>query len=281
MYRRISPRREPAAVEPPLSRVALKYNRADEQFKALHKEVRAWDDRNRDTVFAERNADRTEYALKLKMSEFPDLKRWALVAGEILFNLRCVLDHLVYALAVEESGANPPQYAKKLAFPITDSHDALMDEIGKKRLYGLSTQAVNLIASAQPYPGGNRILAVLRDLNNIDKHRMLHLVALNVSEGAVLSPPEVSLPEFEVWVNSEPLEKEATLARVKYSEPHGKLGMEFAFVLTISFWERPQRGEDFITVLWEIVTEVHRITSALAPDYHQPITPHGTTPQSD
>ena len=271
MYRRISPRREPAAVEPPLSRVALKYNRADEQFKALHKEVRAWDDRNRETLVTERNADRTEYALILKMSELPDLKHWAIMAGEILYNLRCVLDHLVYALAIEESGADPPKFPKKLAFPITNSHEALGEEIDKKRLFGLSTRAVNFIASTQPYPGGNRILAALRDLNNIDKHRMLNLVAFNVNSSAVVLPPGSCLPEFEVWVNSEPLEQEATLARIKCSEPHDDPGMKLALALTISFWEPAQRGEDFIAVLWEILREVHRITSTLAPEYH-PVT---------
>lgn len=273
MYRRISPPRGPPTVEPPIARVALKYNRAYEQFKALHKEVGGWIDRNGETPVTERNAEGTEYALVLKLREIPGLERWAVITGDILFNLRCTLDHLVYALAVEKSGKNPPEWGHRLQFPIADTKDDWDDAIRGHRLDGISDEALTFIKSEQPYNGGNKILSVLRSLSDIDKHRTLNLVALNVTGGTAIIPTDGSPREFTFWVNDAPLEKETTLARIKHSKPSRDPGVKFTLSLTISFWERPQRGEDFIKVLWDIFREVHRISWALAPDSHRPVTP--------
>jgi hypothetical protein len=45
--------------------------------------------------------------------------------GDCLPNLRCALDHLVYAIAIHESGQSPPPCEGSLAFPICDSPDLL------------------------------------------------------------------------------------------------------------------------------------------------------------
>ena len=94
--------------------------------------------------------------------------RFGTLVGEICYNLRCVLDYLVYALAELDSGS--PQ--KGTQFPIMDLAKDFAGR-GNAMLVGVNVAHVAAIERLQPYMGC-KWSGRLRDLSNADKHR--HIV---------------------------------------------------------------------------------------------------------
>jgi hypothetical protein len=94
--------------------------------------------------------------------------RLGTLIGEICYNLRCVLDYLVYALA--ELDSSSPR--KGTQFPIMDTAQDFAGR-GKVMLNGVHDNHIAAIENLQPYMGCNWT-GRLRDLSNMDKHR--HIV---------------------------------------------------------------------------------------------------------
>jgi hypothetical protein len=97
-----------------------------------------------------------------------------LLLGEILYNFRCSLDHLVWQLILSE-GNTPTDRSE---FPIFREINEY-ERAKKSKLKGVSDAAVSIIDSLQPcYCTGDmdywKYLWYLQILSNIDKHR--HLV---------------------------------------------------------------------------------------------------------
>lgn len=147
---------------------------------------------------------------------------WAYIAGDILFNLRCSLDHMAVAL-------NPRKYQGDLIyFPILDE-DPWAREPGTRRYiqrdptarrdFRRSTEHMNVTAAAyiksiQPYHHSTRlhdhVARNLRRFNNADKHRkelvqitglVPHLVELTDSVGNLIIQPARMMPPHEMQPN--------------------------------------------------------------------------------
>ena len=130
---------------------------------------------------------------------------WILVIGDVLFDLRCALDHLVYQLHRHELGDPLPEKAEKSsAFPICDSRK---DWTGhKRRIAQLADSDKTRIEWFQPFQrqlGDDEHhpvtwtrywLGKLNSLHNLDKHRRLHVVA--AAQNGTLSVPE-QRPQFD------------------------------------------------------------------------------------
>lgn len=111
----------------------------------------------------------------------PMLKKVSLGLGDVVHNFRSTLDHLTYQLAVWNTGGNVCR-PKRVQFPIVD------DPIHFKSARGDALREVHpdhqaIIERFQPYhqiAEGLSIgppfhsFAILRDLDNADKHRPLH-----------------------------------------------------------------------------------------------------------
>lgn len=106
-----------------LSSVDAKWLRAQEHAQTVKNEVRSWMDTNPYSVTKESNVDFTRYSIVLHVTSEPQIERWGLMIGDSIHCLRCVLDHLIYAMAVYESGQDPPPGADGLQFPICDSSE--------------------------------------------------------------------------------------------------------------------------------------------------------------
>jgi len=168
-----------------LDSVNAKLQRADQHNQFLHNEIAAWMATNSYVTRPVVSSDNTRYSIVAYLTgKEPPLQAWTLVAGDCLHNLRCVLDHLVYAIAVHQSGANPPPVENKLQFPIADSHANFQSSTF--RIASLSAPVQAAIESVQPYnrthPKLPPPLAVLRDLENIDKHRFLRLAYTGIGD---------------------------------------------------------------------------------------------------
>jgi hypothetical protein len=171
-----------------LDSVNAKLARADYHAQVLKDAIKPWMDTNPYRVSRDVNADSTRYSLVAHLTgKEPELQEWSLIAGDCLHNLRSVLDHLVYAVAVHESGANPPPDERNLMFPIADT----LENFNKNtwRIQNLSEPVRRVIEAVQPF---NRVhpkvrppLAILRDLENTDKHKLLQLAYAAISEGDI------------------------------------------------------------------------------------------------
>jgi len=94
--------------------------------------------------------------------------RLGTLVGEIVYNLRCALDYLIYALAELDSGA--PQ--KRTQFPIMETAQDFA-RWSKTMLKGVNPGHIAAVERLQPYNGCSWTDA-LGALSNMDKHR--HIV---------------------------------------------------------------------------------------------------------
>ena len=121
---------------------------------------------------------------------------WSVQTGEILYNLRSALDHLVWQLVC----ANGQTPTTDNQFPIADDLDAWKRSSTRRRLKGISDGAKQAIQYLQPFnptmvlptngqprPFDAQTFRTLRDLCNIDKHRHLHLI---IAETVGIGPIE-------------------------------------------------------------------------------------------
>jgi hypothetical protein len=101
---------------------------------------------------------------------------FGLRTGEIAHSLRSALDVLVWNLSKNPESIKRPQPA----FPISDS-EADYNGRGRLQVRGLEPYAQGIVRSYQPFdwvqgPPSTHPLHQLRELNNIDKHRIPHAV---------------------------------------------------------------------------------------------------------
>ena len=173
-----------------------KINRAEELRNALDKEIWEFlqDERNRATMRADADAQ-TGYHI-LSLQTVPDLsafqQRTSVIVGEIVHDLRSTLDHLTWQLACHNTNENP-LYPRTVQFPIEDRPADFTKRCEEKGWIGEVAPAHQaVIKRYQPVPGLNppsqqfwaryvHELALLRDLSNADKHRVLIEIDLPVT----------------------------------------------------------------------------------------------------
>ena len=140
---------------------------------------------------------------------------WSITVGEILYNLRSALDHLVWQLVL----ANGQCPRRSNRFPITEDHEKWeLQKVGA--LKGVCQEHQAKIGYLQPFTGGIGLsfdvsmLKSLDDLSNIEKHR--HLI-LSVIASMGIEPLEfgVNHPDLDESISTPPLEGIAFLGKVE------------------------------------------------------------------
>ena len=158
----------------------------------------------------------------------------SITLGEILYNLRSSLDHLVWQLVLA-NGQTPGRYNE---FPITADLQKWQATKGRV-LKGISQRHEAMIGYLQPYTGGINLpfdvsmLRVLDDLCNIEKHRHL-ILAVMVSKG--IGPLELddssTRQPFEGLVKTGKIETDKVLLQLNNAnvrvEPSFRLDVGFA-----------------------------------------------------
>jgi hypothetical protein len=145
-----------------------------------------WTKRYRATP--ERRRGGLEYRFYVDAVEL-DTEDWALMAGDCLFNLRSALDHLVFDLHLKRfRGHVPEAIAEKTAFPIltdrpTGRRGRSSDPAKWREIKHLGFKQRRAIAWLQPYNRRNdkfreirHAIGEIATLNNVDKHRHLHVL---------------------------------------------------------------------------------------------------------
>jgi hypothetical protein len=117
-----------------------------------------------------------EFFVKVKViRQQPDT--WPEIVGDCVHNMRAALDHIAWSLTAKTTSS--PGYPKQIAFPIFATHAEFVDRLTK--VIGETPPETHAIfESCQPYHGPNGAarhpLMILKLLDDMDKHRRLHLV---------------------------------------------------------------------------------------------------------
>ena len=173
----------------------LKLSRALEHLHAAEARIEDFLELDPGTPVLEQGGPKGEMAFWYRAFVQPDPEIVVRVC-DCIHNLRQALDHLAYRLAVVVGG-EPPLNEATTGFPIYDkplTDDHLRTKIGDpQKIPAVMRTALD---RAQPYNGGNaELLAVLHELDNLDKHRFPPLVTV----GAVVS--EVDIAELHAeWI---------------------------------------------------------------------------------
>ncbi len=164
----------------PFDEIETKIDRAGEHIDALNGEIRHWAEGNPYSVEGEPIGPSSYHRIYVRLHKVPNVRRWGVLLGDAVHNLRSALDHLVYALAIRVTGQDPPPGFDHLQFVIVDEPSDWNGQMW--HLKPLSDEIRSLIASVQPYTTNplGRVpydsLRWLRELDDADKHRMIRPV---------------------------------------------------------------------------------------------------------
>ena len=162
--------------------VWAKVGRAEHHIDTLEKEITAWIDTEPYRLIRKNNVDFTRYWVTLKVVVPPPLQRWSLITSDAIHNFRCALDHAVFAMAIFRTKTNPPPCPRKWSFPISNKPSVFKSAIAKFSELGSCELCV--IERFQPYkrphPRLPPVLRMLREFDDFDKHRLLHVAMAKV-----------------------------------------------------------------------------------------------------
>jgi len=179
-------------VDHPLGSACLKVKRANVHINALYRSLRrsALDPK---ITFRKKGKLHMPSNIPGVVVESPDIyemevipsvrESWGPIVGDILSNLRASLDHIAWALALKYSRdkgitLTKPQ-EKSVYFPLRiEEHDKpFLGGLPKSALQFFPPNAWDAVERVQPYNRKKRpeleVLAILSDLTNEDKHRVV------------------------------------------------------------------------------------------------------------
>jgi len=183
----------------PLDGAQFKLARAQSEINIIRSmETAFFEETKYSVVRAEHNSISGKDIYRIKIDGVPPSLDWGVFIGEIAHNLRSALNYLVYQLALLNSANKPETVAgdKRLQFPIfTDRGDFKRKRKGAIGLLTLKHQTI--IEGLQPYnsvsstllptidlskwSGRNSPLFWLEEINNVDKHRFIHVIGVRAS----------------------------------------------------------------------------------------------------
>ncbi|MDE0145225.1 MAG: hypothetical protein OXI53_00015 [Nitrospira sp.] len=164
-----------------LNGIYAKINRAGDQIDLLTTDMDRFCTDIRQSIVREVREDSDEQVW-VYHGETPSAPiEWSVRVGEILYNLRSALDHLVSQLLL----ANGQEPSHQNAYPIVNEESEWSRN--KHRLKGVMPRVEFIVERLQPYTGGLylpfdvSVFRTLHTLCNIDKHQRLHRFVVQTS----------------------------------------------------------------------------------------------------
>jgi len=171
----------------------------------------------------------------------------ALIAGDVIHNARCALDHLAYRLATK------PNY--QTSFPILKSPPPNGDLVTLRG--GTSDQVNEILGLVQPYGSGinNYLLGVLKDLDNRDKHQLL-LPTVCAFQGASYKIEGVDTGDASITFNWGTLENGKDIARLSYTTRPERMEAVLSLIPCVGITANHIEGADILNLLFNILQHV-------------------------
>jgi hypothetical protein len=240
---------------------------AKEHMDSINRQIHTWADKRPYRIIRQQNAEGTRHAVIVRVSRPPRLEQWSLMAGDAFHNLRSALDHLIYAVGMYETDPADPPDPRHLAFPINNSANDFRSKYW--RIERLSADVRTEIEALQPYNRPHRklppLLAVLRDFDDLDKHRLLHMAFAQPFQGEFqwidykVEPGE----SIEAYFHLGEVIDGTEIAAVTVKRPTPNMDYKLRADLSITLpHARGPLGNDRSAVSFlfdELSTEVHRV----------------------
>jgi hypothetical protein len=197
-----------------LNSPSAKFNRADQHFDTLNRELSGLSDIKSYGITKDIDSRTGEQIYRFgKVPPMPD--GLDLLIGEILYNFRCSLDHLIWQLVLSE-GNNP---TTRNEFPIFNNAPEYEANKGS-RLKGVSDAVVTIVDSLQPCNSTGVDdywwwLWYLQVLSNTDKHRHLLVTRRSLSKRVRVSGSDPKLTGVTGIYLAVPVEDGAVFFRTK------------------------------------------------------------------
>jgi hypothetical protein len=251
-----------------------KLGRAEELLNRLNEEVDAWHKFKPYSFPTERNDESTCYKIIARINREPDLVRWSLMISDIFHNLRCVLDHLVWAIILHENNGLVPRDAEKVCFPIWDSAP---NSNARRGISLLSSEVRTAIDFMQPYNRASRLgtpvhpLSFLRDFDNSNKHRLLYLTMSAVAMAHIrfeyYCQNETDIPKVEL-TRSE-IKDGIPILTATFAIPHPEVKHRFdtSMIIAIMYGKPNAAGadrDDYCALIEGLTQEVRDVIGAVA-----------------
>ena len=235
-------------MNPLLNGVIAKLSRAKEHAVHIDAALESWRSAVREIKQVAPKVDPDGKGFEMMIPELPPLTPvLPLIVGDYIHNIRSSLDHLIAQLSVQ--AGHRIDETRHLTFPIYNSETIYIRNSRHKLKELVSPNALAAIERAQPYEARKSgddptadPLWVLSELDNIDKHRMLVVVAKKFKKRGArfflhrgATPIEIPMAD-ETW---RPMEDGATITRVNLSfdGPHrpDEVGVEVDMTASIQF----------------------------------------------
>lgn len=153
-----------------LKLIQVKIERAKEHITNLKEIIQGFINSEPYQVNTKRDAERRLVYYLSKVEPTPT--SFAIIAGDVIQNLRTTLDHLAWQLFL--IGTRGTANNKHIYFPTAEDATAYNSRLWELRRKGLRSDAITVFNGIQPYKGGkDDKLWVLNELNIRDKHRLL------------------------------------------------------------------------------------------------------------
>ncbi|MCH8066786.1 MAG: hypothetical protein IIC90_13325 [Chloroflexi bacterium] len=188
-----------------LTSASLKLSRAEEQAGKLEAEFADFfsTENKAHSILVHKNSDASEWWVTWHINKVPpDL--WPVQIGEIVHNLRCALDYLVYEFSTSATGKWP---VSGTAFPIFLEEKAYRSSGqggGPSAIRGLTPEARAIVDRCQPFtyeiPEAH-YLWDLKKLSNGDKHRFVNVATTYDMKSSAIIQFEPKVNRFE-WITS-------------------------------------------------------------------------------
>ena len=153
--------------------IRVKIERAKEHLVQLVAEAEKFRGKNTYAVGPKYNPETGERRInRMEPLPIPNASfRLLAIAGDVIHNLRCALDHLAYQLVLA-AGVPETEVSTKVGFPIFGSAE-IYETAKVRKVQGMRPEAKEAIDRLKPYKGGNEQFWRLHKLDCTDKHHFL------------------------------------------------------------------------------------------------------------
>ena len=163
---------------PDLTSCWARFERGREHIRVFEGAVSEWARRGPYAFRHQVSPDLTRFSMVAEERVPPDLVRWALIVCEAFANLRCSLDHLVWAIGERQGviAGLSEAHEREICFPVQHSPDKFRSASGRN-LRRFSSAVLAAVESVQPYnrphPELPPLLGLLSHIDNVNKHRLI------------------------------------------------------------------------------------------------------------
>lgn len=240
----------------PLDGVRAKIKRTNEQLDNLNAALEAFLNTKPYGAIAETDGQDSVIRASGMVEPPPVL---SVLVGEVAHNLRSALDHLIWQLVI----VNGRHGNRKTGFPVFKDREEY-EATGKGKIERIPLSAQTLVERVQPYHAGNdfrnHALYCLHQLNLIDKHRTIYLLAaasianfsgvglLQLGRAGLINNMEISPPRIAF-----PIDNGTELYRIRGGAMNINVQVKCKLTFTIAFGiGEPFEGEPIMPALVQL-----------------------------